>query len=59
MKVREDTALGRCEFCQYDDVKEVHIVTFERDDTILLLCEDCLSSTRRLLEILDIKEAEA
>lgn len=58
MKVREQIGHGDCEGCSKDNV-DLNVVTFEGPEKTYLLCKDCLNWTRELLDILDVKEAEA
>lgn len=58
MRVRELAGQGTCEACGQVSVP-IRVVFFERCDVFKLLCDGCLEYTRELLEILDVKEAEA
>lgn len=58
MKVRETAGHGTCEACGKADVP-IWPVIFERANTVKLICGTCKEWTREVLELVDVKEAEA
>ena len=58
MKISTTKAQGPCDACGRT-MKDLYIVVFEEGEAPKLLCEFCLDWTRKLLEIVNVKEAEA
>ena len=58
MNIRNTKTKGTCEAC-HRTTPEINIVTWERAGETYLLCEPCLKWAREVLELVDVKEAEA
>jgi len=58
MKVKEHKITGDCEWCEKDD-RDLNLVTFQKTGDPYLLCDSCLETVKKVLNLLSISESDA